>query len=216
MTVAVLAFGIEPDDIGNVPGMSPGLMSAGLSTVTSTQTFLDISAGNRIFTSLYDGEDPIVVRSQDTVEDWDEIVERADGAPGDIVPGLLGSTLEDAGIPTSADELLITPSLIAVDEQGSIERRKQFTCIETRCPGLSVVPVDPRRAARPGRAPAGRRHADSDGAPAAADPRHARDRDRGPGLRWQPDLGHDPYAGLPAGDRSGADDPGSLRHRDAR
>jgi hypothetical protein len=141
VTVAVLAFGVEPREIGDVPGMSPGLMSAGLSTVTSTQTFLDISAGNRIFTSLYDGEDPFLVSSENKVEDWDEIVERAEGAPGDIVPGLLGSTLEDAGIPTSADPLLITPALIAVDEQGNIERTKEFACIEARCPGLSVVPV---------------------------------------------------------------------------
>ena len=139
--MAVLAFGIEPSTIGDVPGLSPGLMSAGLSTVSSTQTFLDISAGNRIFTSLYGGENPIVVRSEDRVEDWDEIAERAEGAPGDIVPGLLGSTLEDAGIPTRADELLITPSLIAVDEQGNINRTRQFACIEARCPGLSVVPI---------------------------------------------------------------------------
>ena len=141
VTIAVLVFGVEPDDIGNVPGMSPGLLSAGLSTVSSTQTFLDVSAGNRIFTSLYPGEDPIVVRSEDRVEGWDEIVERAEGAPGDIVPGLLASTLAGAGIPSSADELLITPALIAANEQGEIERRGQFECIETRCPGLSVVPA---------------------------------------------------------------------------
>jgi len=120
-------------------GLSPGLMSAGLSTVSSTQTFLDVSAGNRIFTSLYPGEDPIVIRAKEQVPDWDEIVERAEGAPGDIVPGLLATTLADAGIPSRADELLITPALIAADEEGRVTRTEPYTCVETRCPGLSVV-----------------------------------------------------------------------------
>src|ERR1700761_2036849 len=35
-------------------GFSPGLVSAGLGTVTPEQTYLDIGAGNRIFNSLYD------------------------------------------------------------------------------------------------------------------------------------------------------------------
>src|SRR6185312_2639823 len=38
-------------------GFSPGLMSAGLGTVSADQTYLDVGAGNRVFDSLYDGGD---------------------------------------------------------------------------------------------------------------------------------------------------------------
>lgn len=135
----MLPAGTEPEDIGTVPGLSPGLMSAGLSAVSATQTSLDISAGNRIFTSLYPGENPFVFRAGRRVPGWDEIVDRAEGAPADIVPGLLGSTLAEAGVPVSADALLTSSALIAVDEQGSIPRTKPFTCVRTRCPGFSVT-----------------------------------------------------------------------------
>ena len=60
VTVAILPHGTEPEDLGTVDGLSPGLMSAGLSKVTSNQTYLDISAGNRLFTSLYDDDLPLV------------------------------------------------------------------------------------------------------------------------------------------------------------
>lgn len=135
----MLPAGTEPEDIGTVGGLSPGLMSAGLSAVSATQTSLDISAGNRVFTSLYPGENPFVFRTGRRVPGWDEIVDRAEGAPADIVPGLLGATLADAGVPVSADALLTSSALIAVDEQGSIPRTKPFTCVRTRCPGFSVT-----------------------------------------------------------------------------
>ena len=141
MTVAILPHGTEPEDLGTVDGLSPGLMSAGLSKVTSNQTYLDISAGNRLFTSLYDDDLPLVALGGDRVEDWDQIVERAEGAPANIVPGLLGSTLGDAGIPVSADAYLITPALIAVDREGVIPRTEPLECLQSRCPGLSVVPA---------------------------------------------------------------------------
>ncbi|MDP9188565.1 MAG: hypothetical protein M3O25_04880, partial [Actinomycetota bacterium] len=140
MTVAILPFGTEPEQLGAVEGLSPGLMSAGLSTVTSIQTFLDIGAGNRLFTSLYDANLPPLAVGGDR-EDWDQIVERAEGAPANIVPGLLGSTLREAGVPVSADASLLTPALIAVDRQGAIPRTKPLACVERRCPGLSVVPA---------------------------------------------------------------------------
>ncbi len=135
----MLPPGTEPGNLGEVEGLSPGLMSAGLSTVSATQTYLDISAGNRIFTSLYPGEDPVVLRPDPRVPGWDEIVERAEDAPADLVPGLLGSTLEDAGVPRSADGLLTSSALIAVDEEGFVERAKPFTCVRTKCPGFAVT-----------------------------------------------------------------------------
>lgn len=141
VTVAILPRGTEPEDLGAVEGISPGLLSAGLSGVSATQTFLDISAGNRLFTSLYPGDDPLVIRAEKRVRDWDEIVARAEGAPAEIVPGLLASALAENGVRSSADALLVTPALIAADTEGRIERTGVFECVRRRCPGLSVVPL---------------------------------------------------------------------------
>ncbi|MGZ5323747.1 MAG: hypothetical protein ACXWZ3_06655, partial [Solirubrobacterales bacterium] len=92
VTVAVLASGVEPERLWEVPGISPGAMSAGLAEVSAVQTYLDIGAGNRVFTSLYDFEPPVPARVGGRVPGWDEIVRRADSAPAEIVPGLLAST----------------------------------------------------------------------------------------------------------------------------
>ena len=78
-------------------GLSPGVMSAGLGTVPSEQTYLDLSQGNRVFDSLYDKPLPELQGDRDRW--WREVVARAESAPAEIVPGLLGSTLEAAGAP---------------------------------------------------------------------------------------------------------------------
>jgi len=70
-------------------------MSAGLGTVPPEQTYLDIGQGNRVFDSLY-GE-PLPELEGDRARWWGEVVERAESAPADIVPGLLSSTLAAAG-----------------------------------------------------------------------------------------------------------------------
>ncbi|HEU4462366.1 MAG TPA: hypothetical protein VFR75_07230 [Solirubrobacterales bacterium] len=77
-------------------GFSPGVMSAGLGTVSAEQTYLDIGQGNRIFNSLYD--QPLPERQGDAARWWREVVERAESAPADIVPGLLATTLKGAGV----------------------------------------------------------------------------------------------------------------------
>lgn len=78
-------------------GYSPGLMSAGLGTVPSEQTFLDIGQGNRVFDSLYDEDLP--ERGRDPAAWWRGVEERAESAPADIVPGLLTATLKENGVP---------------------------------------------------------------------------------------------------------------------
>jgi hypothetical protein len=70
-------------------------MSAGLGTVPAEQTYLDVGQGNRVFDSLYDR--PLPERRGDAARWWREVVERADSAPADVVPGLLSATLEEAG-----------------------------------------------------------------------------------------------------------------------
>jgi hypothetical protein len=77
-------------------GFSPGLMSAGLSTVPAQQTYLDISQGNRIFDSLYGSSLPDL--NGDCPSWWKLVEERAASAPAEIVPGLLSSTLVAAGV----------------------------------------------------------------------------------------------------------------------
>jgi hypothetical protein len=81
-------------------GLSPGLMSAGLGTVPSAQTYLDIGQGNRVFDSLYDEDLPM--RQGDRAAWWRAVSERAESAPADIVPGLLATTLRQAGVPPQA------------------------------------------------------------------------------------------------------------------
>ena len=70
-------------------------MSAGLGTVPAEQTYLDVGQGNRVFDSLYDR--PLPERRGDPTRWWREVVERAEGAPAEIVPGLLRSALLRAG-----------------------------------------------------------------------------------------------------------------------
>jgi hypothetical protein len=84
-------------------GFAPGVMSAGLGTVPPEQTNLDVSQGNRVFDSLYD--EPLPERKADPGRWWHEVVERAESAPADIVPGLLQSTLAEAGLRSQFSEV---------------------------------------------------------------------------------------------------------------
>jgi hypothetical protein len=75
-------------------GFSPGVMSAGLGAVPPLQTHLDVGQGNRVFDSLYDRPLP---EDRQGSGWWLEVVERAESAPAEIVPGLLRKTLREAG-----------------------------------------------------------------------------------------------------------------------
>jgi hypothetical protein len=77
--------------------MSPGLMSAGLGAVPAEQTYLDVTQGNRVFDSLYGSELPRARVPLDRPVRDAAVVERAESAPAEIVPGLLASTLAAAG-----------------------------------------------------------------------------------------------------------------------
>ncbi len=89
--------GTTPAELARA-GMSPGLMSAGLGSVPAAQTYLDISQGNRVFDSLYDGELPARVGSGICARHYPRAIrERAESAPADIEPGLLAKTLQGVG-----------------------------------------------------------------------------------------------------------------------
>jgi hypothetical protein len=73
-------------------------MSAGLGAVPAEQTYLDISQGNRVFDSLYDAELPRDVGGGICGPGYSKaVVERAESAPAEIVPGLLAATLQEHG-----------------------------------------------------------------------------------------------------------------------
>jgi hypothetical protein len=77
--------------------MSPGLLSAGLGSVPAEQTYLDMGQGNRVFDSLYDTALPEAkVPVNRPVRDA-AVIERAESAPAEIVPGLLATTLAEKG-----------------------------------------------------------------------------------------------------------------------
>ncbi|MGN6258605.1 MAG: hypothetical protein ACTHN3_12795 [Solirubrobacterales bacterium] len=98
-------------------GFSPGVMSAGLGTVPPLQTYLDVGQGNRVFDSLYDR--PLPERKKG-VGWWLEVVERAESAPADIVPGLLRRTLRENHVRSRFAEIART-SLRRLPPRGSYD-----------------------------------------------------------------------------------------------
>ena len=141
VTIAIVPRETTPEELARVPQMSVGVMSAGLATVSAAQTYLDITQGNRVFTSLYEGDNPVVLRFGRRVPGWESILERAERAPAEIEPGLLASTLQRASIPIRADAALLTPALIAANREGLVERIGAGACVSRLCPGVSVVPA---------------------------------------------------------------------------
>ncbi len=82
-------------------GFSPGLLSAGLGTVSPGQTYLDVSQGNRVFDSLYDESLPPAPSGEERnpCDRWfGAAVARAATAPAEIEPDLLGREVVRHGI----------------------------------------------------------------------------------------------------------------------
>jgi hypothetical protein len=70
---------------------------------------------------------------------WRDVRERADSAPADIVPGLLGATLERAGVSVRAARGAGAPAAMLVDERGSL---LAGPCGAADCPSVTVVSAD--------------------------------------------------------------------------
>lgn len=136
--VVVLPVGTEPSDLAAL-GLSPGALSPGLSTVPPDQTFLDVTQGNRVHEALYEDDLPLLTPSGEAIVKWDDVLERADSAPAEIVPGLLASTVKEAGQLALAEEDLLSSALIAVDEEGRIDRVGRRECPRRVCAGLVVM-----------------------------------------------------------------------------
>jgi hypothetical protein len=120
LTVAVVPRGTTVAELARMPGMSPGLISAGIGQVPSEQTFLDVSQGNRIDDALYDRELPGLFPFAREVPGWPAVVARAREAPADLTPGLLASRLRSAGIPSLAEQPMTAEAIVAADRGGSV------------------------------------------------------------------------------------------------
>jgi hypothetical protein len=120
--IAMLPNGTTPEALQRVREIAPGLLSAGIGSVPAEQTYLDIGQGNRVSESLYDGALPRVEPRGTRVPHWRQIVNRADSAPADIVPGLLAAAMKPSGQTIAADSRLATPSLLAADRKGYLLR----------------------------------------------------------------------------------------------
>jgi hypothetical protein len=131
VTVAVMPPETTIGELATVPDVALGVMSTGIGDVPAEQTYLDISQGNRVADSLYDGPLPPLESFFFRVRHWNGIVRRADGAPAEIVPGLLSSSLLAAGIQFEAAPGAESASLVAARRDGSVAR--------AACCGVSVI-----------------------------------------------------------------------------
>jgi hypothetical protein len=136
ITIAVMPKGTTPGELARVPGMGVGIMSAGIGNVPAEQTFLDMGQGARISPTLYDDPLPLIYVTPPAARGgaripapiWTQVRRRAEGAPADIVPGLLGSTLEAAGIGERPNLLAGSAATILADEGGRIDSRCAGGC----------------------------------------------------------------------------------------
>ncbi len=124
------------------PRIAAGTMSAGLGSVLASQTYLDISQGNRIFESLYPRPlTPLRIgRVGVPPVPWDRTLARAASAPAAIEPGLLAQSLLDAGVPVAAMRSAREEVLMLVDRDGRIARSDG--CRLGECPGVTIGRVD--------------------------------------------------------------------------
>ncbi len=119
----VIVMVLPPDTtVGQLAaaGLSPGVMSTGIGEVPREQTYLDISQGNRVDDGLYDRPLPGLRSFLFRVPHWQDIVQRAESAPSEIVPGLLASSLLSGGIRSDAAPAAESAGLIAARRDGAV------------------------------------------------------------------------------------------------
>ncbi len=140
VTIAFLPNGTTVEELATaIPGIAPGLMSAGLGQVPASQSYLDMGQGTRLARSLYPDELTPVYVTGNRVPGrlWRPVITRAQGAPAEIHPGLLSTLLAQAGVTISARPLAGSPGLLAVDRDGHVRRSGQ--CKPGTCPGVTVT-----------------------------------------------------------------------------
>ncbi|HEY8467752.1 MAG TPA: hypothetical protein VIL04_13230 [Solirubrobacterales bacterium] len=135
--VVVMPEGINLATLSAIPDAAVALMSGGIGSVPASQTYLDITQGARTNASVYPEDVPLVlvnpVRGVQPAK-WRIVKRRAREAPAEVEPGLLGSALQAAGLPTRALPEAGNAGVIAVNREGELDVSR---C--RACPGLTVT-----------------------------------------------------------------------------
>jgi hypothetical protein len=135
--VVVMPEGINLATLSAIPDAAVALMSGGIGSVPASQTYLDITQGARTNASVYPEDVPLVlvnpVRGVQPAK-WRIVKRRAREAPAEVEPGLLGSALQAAGLPTRALPEAGNAGIIAVNREGELDVSR---C--RACPGLTVT-----------------------------------------------------------------------------
>src|SRR5689334_11788318 len=151
-TPSVIVALLPPDttvaDLSRIEGMSLGVMSTGIGHVPATQTYLDISQGNRVSQALYDHPlpsehdlQPLTDFHAKVVPVWGGILTRADSAPANIQPGLLAATLEAARVRVRVERRIEDPAFVAADGSGRVDwlRPRYLPCRRQPCVGMTLL-----------------------------------------------------------------------------
>ena len=131
--------------LGEIHGMGLALMSGAIGVAPAAQTYLDVSQGNRLGRSLYPRGLPGIRLTKTpgggrvAPASWAVLRARAAAAPSELTPGLLGGTLERAGIPVRATAA--PEALMAANEDGAWGRAAG--CARRPCRGLTVTRAGP-------------------------------------------------------------------------
>jgi hypothetical protein len=148
ITIAIVPKGTTPAQLAGIDGMGVGLISAGIGSVPAAQTWIDIGQGARTNESLYDEPLPLLYVDPGAGDApphvpaalWQRVRDRAEAAPADLVPGLLGTTLRRGRVAAGADQLGGPGAAILVDSRGAIVEGRR--CLQRACARVGVLTAD--------------------------------------------------------------------------
>jgi hypothetical protein len=118
-----------------LPGASVGLLSATQGRYRRLQALVDMSQGSRTSLNAYDPDEPprgLRVR-RGRIAGWDALVRRADSAPAEVVPGLLGASVPGGAAyvgPPRAE------AIVAADRTGRFATSAGRALVVTLVPGI--------------------------------------------------------------------------------
>jgi hypothetical protein len=126
---ALIAFLPAADDAGLLERMEPlgavGVTSPTVGGYDPRQILLDVSQGARVSTRVYEEELPTLrLLPSGRIAGWEAAVRRADDAPGDVVPGLLGQAVQNAGGRTAyvgVEGLTHDEAAVVADQSGFVD-----------------------------------------------------------------------------------------------
>ena len=147
--LVVVTSHVDVDALADL-GLHVGVASPAVDSDAAGQTYLDVSQGARVSTRVYDQDLPrLRLEPGGQISQWDFAVERADDAPADLVPGLLGETVGSTayvGVRGHSHQA----AAIAADASGKVDallgpRARQSNLIERalRRHSLVVAEVPP-------------------------------------------------------------------------